>query len=156
MPFNHFSELFNQNIQSSNTRSDNVLEVGDLDVEFIVILLNFLNIKPAQLVKTAFCNGFCLWFCKVKWRNAWHRLNTLENLFKLFSAGTCFTNSNNIINSVLSFDKSFKDMRSCLGFVEFEFRSSLNHRFTMLYISMKHYRQGQQNWSPIEDTHHVG
>ena len=65
--------------------------------------------RTAQLIQTSLCYGLGLGFAEIKRRNAGHASSPRKTL-ELLSAGTCFTDCNNIVNPVLGFHQSLENV----------------------------------------------
>ena len=156
MAFNHFVEFGFQNIKTTRTGRNDVLQVCDTDLKFLVLSLHVGHVDTAQLIQAALCNRFCLGFREVKLGDSGHEFISAQHRFELVTTGTCFSYRYNIINPVLCLDKTLQDVGSCVCLVEVKLGSAFNDRLTMFDVGVNHDGEGEQDGSSIQNAHHVG
>ena len=156
MSVNQFCKFFLQDREATRAGAQDVLQVGDDEFQLFMLVLNLVDVQPAQLIESAFCDGLGLGFAEIKRCDSRHGLIPPKNGFELLTAGAGLTNSHHIINAVLGFHQAFEDVGTGLCFLEVKRSSSLDHRFSMSHIGVNHRREVQEDGTPVKDTHHVG
>ena len=141
MSVNQFSKFFLQDREATRAGAQDVLQVGDDEFQLFMLVLNLVDVQPAQLIESAFCDGLGLGFAEIERCDSRHGLIPPKNGFELLTAGAGLTNSHHIVNAVLGFHQAFEDVGTGLCFLEVKRSSSLDHRFSMSHIGMNHRRE---------------
>ena len=81
-----FCKFILENRQPTRPRREDVFKIGNHQLEFLMFVLDLGDVKTAELVQAAFCNGLGLCLAEIERVDARHGFIPAKNTLKLFTA----------------------------------------------------------------------
>ena len=120
-----------------------------------MLVLNFGDVKPTQLVQASFGDGLGLCLTEIERIDASDGFITPQHVLELLPARARFPNRHDVVNAVLCLHQPLENVGSGFGFVQVKSSPALDHRLSVRHVGVNHGRQVQQDGAAVKNAHHV-